>query len=323
MLDSMNKLCRNRIFRPHFPIEVKGTLGFSFWTVIFLASVAIGAPQLAYGQGSLSLLVSRDSGLLRDARAISVAPDGSIYIADTGHNRILQLAPTGESVGEIGDLGREHGQFQWPIDVAAEQGTTIWVSDFGNRRIERFTRRFTWQGSIKLPSQSGDIAAQPGPLAVTTTGDLFVVDQDGQRLLKYNPLGILQAEFGARRGITWVSAVQNLAAHSELGVVWANAERDLVQRMDIFGNAMGDVGRGQLQGPRLVAFGDNTLWVCDSLGLKRADVDGGEFQLVMAMGAMQAQGIQQISDFACQDDSLLYLLDGRQGQLWRAILRSE
>lgn len=319
----MNKLCRNRIFRSQSPIEVKGILGFSFWTIVFLALAAMGLPQVACGQVDISLLVSRDTGLLRDARAVSVAPDGSIYIADTGHHRILQLAPTGESIGEIGGLGREHGQFQWPIDVAAEQGTSIWVSDFGNRRIERFTRRFTWQGTIKLPSQSGDIAAQPGPLAVTTTGDLFVVDQDGQRLLKYNPLGILQAEFGARRGITWVSAVQNLAAHSELGVAWANTERNLVQRMDIFGNAMGDVGRGQLREPRLVVFGDNTLWVCDSVGVKRADVNRGEYELVMPMHAMRAQGIEQVSDFACRGDSLLYLLDGRQGQLWQAILRSK
>jgi hypothetical protein len=319
----MNKPCRNRIFRLHSPIEVKGILGFSFWTMVFLLWAAMGLLQVACGQDGLSLLVRQESGLLRDARAVSVAPDGSIYIADTGHNRILQLAPNGELLGEIGGLGREHGQFQWPIDVAAEQGTNVWVSDFGNRRIERFTRRFTWQGSIKLPSQNGDIAAQPGALAVTTTGDLFVVDQDGQRLLKYNPLGILQAEFGADRGITWVSAIQNLAAHSERGVVWANSEMNLVHGMDIFGNAMGDIGRGQLRGPRLVAFGDNTLWVCDSLGIKCAEVDRGEFQLVMAMRAMQAQGIQQVSDFACQDDSLLYLLDGRQGQLWQAIVHPE
>jgi hypothetical protein len=300
-------------------MEVKGILGFSFCFALVLAVVS-GFCQSPAAQPVFSVIVDRHSGLLRDARAMSVAPDGSIYIADTGHNRVLQLSPEGKLISEMGDLGEEHGQFQWPIDIAAEQGTSIWVSDFGNRRVERFTRRFTWQGTIELPSVNGDTPAQPGLLAVTVLGDLFVVDQDGQRLLKFNPLGVLQAEFGDRRGPGWISGVRSLAAHMSFGVVWVDSEADYVRRMDLFGNALADVGQGVLYKPRLVCFSEKSLWVHDSVGVRRSALDHIEFQTVLDTQIIREEGVQQLSDFACSGDSLLYLLDGRQGEVWKVFL---
>ncbi|MBU1937649.1 NHL repeat-containing protein [bacterium] len=320
----MNKRCTNPNWLCTILSKVKaGDLDFSFWRVfVFVFSIA-GLLQWAHAQESFTLLIDRKSGLLRDARAMSVAPDGTIYIADTGHNRIVQVGADGTLLGEIGDLGKEHGQFQWPIDVAAQQGTSIWVSDFGNRRIERFTRRFTWQGTIKIPSIDGDFTGQPGALAMTAMGDLFVVDQDGQRLLKFNPLGILQAEYGAQKGIRWVSQIDNLAANTEFGIFWADREANLVRRMDLFGNGLGDLGRGQLSSPERVAFSERTLWVSDSTGILRADVEQGEFIRIFETQTLQENGIRQLSDFACVKNTYLYILDGYQGQLWRVSLLSK
>ncbi|MBM3325175.1 MAG: hypothetical protein FJY66_05860, partial [Calditrichaeota bacterium] len=244
MSSSMSRRCRNRNFHMFKRIEVKGTLGFSFWCALALGCALVGW-RTAVAQPVFMLLIDKSSKLLRDARAVSVAPDRSIYVADTGHHRILQLSPDGKLLGEIGGLGSDHGQFRWPVDVAAEQGTSIWVSDFGNRRIERFTRRFTWQGTIELPSIRADAAAQPGPIAVTALGDLFAVDQNAQSLLKFNPLGQLQAEFGDRKGTGWISGMKSLAAHSGFGVLWLDSEGDVVHHMDLFGNALNDIGRGQ------------------------------------------------------------------------------
>jgi streptogramin lyase len=303
--------------------EVKGILGFSFWRTLIMvvASIALGGMVLA--QTTFLILVTKESGLLRDARALSVAPDGSIYIADTGHHRILQLGPDGALLGEIGGLGREHGQFQWPIDVAAEYGTSLWISDFGNRRVERFTRRFTYQGTIELPSSTADMPGQPGMLATTAMGDLFVIEQDEQRLLKYNPLGILQAEFASEKGTGWISAAKSMAARSDVGVIWADAEANLVRHIDVYANPLNALGREQLRNPQLVAFSEKTLWVCDSAGVKRADLEQGTFELMIETSVLSEKGIREMSDFACRGDSLLYLLDGRQGQLWRVSLRTQ
>ncbi|MFH1011603.1 MAG: NHL repeat-containing protein [bacterium] len=303
-------------------IEVKGILGFSFWCALGLGLVLLGF-RVAGAQSVFSLIVDKPSRLLRDARALSIAPDGSIYVADTGHHRILQLSPDGKLLGEIGGLGDDHGQFRWPVDVAAEQGTSIWVSDFGNRRVERFTRRFTWQGTIELPSIRADAAAQPGPVAITALGDLFVFDQNAQSLLKFNPLGMLQAEFGDRKGMGWISGMKNLAAHSDFGVVWVDSKGDVVRHMDLFGSALEGIGRGQMTKPTLVAFSEKTIWVYDSLGFGRANIDDLEFRRILETHAIRGEGIQQVTDFACIGDSLLYLLDGRQGQLWKVLLPRE
>lgn len=320
----MSKPCENKNAMRNRILQVKeGILGFSFLRVLLLMVVMTGFLQGVSAREKFSLLVGQETGLLRDARAVSVAPDGSIYIADTGNQRILRLNPNGDMLGEIGGLGNEHGQFQWPVDIAAEQGANIWVSDFGNRRIERFSRNFTWHGTIELPAIEGDVAAQPGALAVTAMGDLFVVDGDGQRLLKYNPLGMLQAEFGARKGMMWVSTVRNLAAHRDFGVVWADAEADLVRRTDVFGNSLGALGRGKLRIPQSVCFSEEALWISDSTGVYRSEIERGSFQLVLETQLMRQNGVGQISDFACQGDSVLYILDGSQGQLWKVTVHPE
>jgi streptogramin lyase len=324
MVNFMNKHCKNPNLSRIIISKVKeGILGFSFWRMFVFVIGAVVFLQFVYAQENFTLLIDRESGLLRDARAISIAPDGTIYIADTGHHRIVQVGVDGTLIGEIGDLGKEHGQFQWPVDVAAQQGTSIWVSDFGNRRIERFTRRFTWQGTIEIPSLDGDIAGQPGALAVTAMGDLFIVDQDGQRLLKFNPLGILRAEYGAHKGERWISQIDNLAADSEFGIIWADREANLVRRMDLFGSGLGDLGRGQLHNPERVALSERTLWVCDSSGILRADIEQGEFARILETQTLRENGIRHLSDFDCVKNIYLYLLDGSQGQLWRVSLLSK
>jgi DNA-binding beta-propeller fold protein YncE len=65
---------------------------------------------------------------------------GEVYIADTKHNRIVELNPYGERIFDFGGLGDSLWQFRTPIGVAVSPGAHyLYVADMGNRRVQRFT----------------------------------------------------------------------------------------------------------------------------------------------------------------------------------------
>ncbi|HSS94424.1 MAG TPA: LuxR C-terminal-related transcriptional regulator [Candidatus Dormibacteraeota bacterium] len=97
---------------------------------------------------------SGDGGPAASARlkipfGVAVAPDGSVFIADTGNNRIREVKPNGDIVafagtgisGFSGD-GQPAGeaQFSAPEDVAVESNGNLLVADTFNHRIRELVR---------------------------------------------------------------------------------------------------------------------------------------------------------------------------------------
>jgi len=65
---------------------------------------------------------------------------GDIYVADTKHNRIVELNPYGQRILDFGGLGDSLWQFRTPVGVATSPGAHyLYVADMGNRRVQRFT----------------------------------------------------------------------------------------------------------------------------------------------------------------------------------------
>ena len=80
-------------------------------------------------------------------RNLAVAPDGTLYVADTGNHRILHMSPTGNELhtwGSFGDssLTEEEapgGTFYEPWGIAINPVGTVFVADTWNHRIQKFT----------------------------------------------------------------------------------------------------------------------------------------------------------------------------------------
>ncbi|MCX7088261.1 MAG: NHL repeat-containing protein [Methylococcales bacterium] len=69
---------------------------------------------------------------------IAIAPDGSLWIADTGNNRIQHLNTDGSFIAQYGSLGSGAGQFKGPEGIAVAKEGSVWVVDTGNNRIQKF-----------------------------------------------------------------------------------------------------------------------------------------------------------------------------------------
>ena len=72
-------------------------------------------------------------------RRIAIGPDDSIYVVDSGRNRIVKFSPDGQVLTTWGSEGSGDGQFSGFSSVAVDPTTNkVYVADSLNKRIQIF-----------------------------------------------------------------------------------------------------------------------------------------------------------------------------------------
>ncbi|MGI8855720.1 MAG: flippase activity-associated protein Agl23 [Thermomicrobiales bacterium] len=84
-------------------------------------------------------------------RGIAIAPNGLLYITDTGNSRILVFDKTGAFVRTFGSFGTGDGQMDNPVGIAARADGTIAVADTNNARVLLFTADGAYLGAVPVP----------------------------------------------------------------------------------------------------------------------------------------------------------------------------
>src|SRR5207248_8864572 len=124
------------------------------------------------------------NGLAVDAR-------GNVYLADTGSNRILMFAPTGTLLRTIGTPGTELGQLKQPMALSFGPDGAMFVTDFENKRLER------WDADLQAAT-AWPLAGHSWGVAVDRFNRVFVPDSDRGVVHMFGPQGDLLAEIGGR-----------------------------------------------------------------------------------------------------------------------------
>ena len=209
------------------------------------ASADQAAAPMTLVAGGNGLGFGGDGGPATSARldgphGAAVAPDGTLYIADTGNHRVRAVGADGTITTVAGD-GGEDGEdgavpagskataisLRTPTEVAVARDGTVLVADSGVSRVYAVAPdgSIAVRAEISGPGEQRDIRG----LAVAADGTLYVSDRDAGRVLAFAPDGTrsVAAGNGAEKSRTPIAAPGSLATdhHGDLWIAGHNVFR--------------------------------------------------------------------------------------------------
>ncbi len=145
-----------------------------------------------------------EEGLFQGPRDVAVAPDGTLYVADTFNHRIQHLTPTGEVVNVWGGLTPPEAQplpvgtFREPWGIAVGPDGRVYVADTWNHRIQVFDAEGNFLTQWGAFGQGGNPYDLWGPRDVVVDRDGYVIvsDTGNKRLLVFTPDGQFVEQIG-------------------------------------------------------------------------------------------------------------------------------
>ncbi|HLF89532.1 MAG TPA: flippase activity-associated protein Agl23 [Anaerolineales bacterium] len=144
-------------------------------------------------------------GQFNQPRNLAVAPDGTIYVADTYNNRIQHLNPDGSVISTWGTFANilqgdaPAGTLNEPWDVAVSpDGAFVYVADTWNHRVQKFTAdgEFVTMWGYFGQAENPDGFWGPRSVAVDANGNVFVTDTGNKRIAIFDENGNFLRQFG-------------------------------------------------------------------------------------------------------------------------------
>ncbi len=209
-----------------------------------------------------------EPGQFRLPSALSIDPEGALYLADAGNNRIQKLSATGSVLAMTGGFGWGINQFHRPADLCAENGLDLYVADYENRRIIRCDRELHWIDAYYYPGgEDGKLnLGFPAGISLSIHNDLFVTDAENLRVLRLNGLREAVYSFGDfSEGEGELAEPQKIAIDREERILVSDRLRGCVVVYDYFGNYLHEIGAGVLKEPAgLQTARNGALFVADT-----------------------------------------------------------
>ncbi|MCQ6558746.1 YIP1 family protein [Paenibacillus mendelii] len=172
--------------------------------------IVTGRGEGGMGEGMLAFAEPND---------LFIAANDTVYVADTGNNRIVILHADGSFASQLG-LDEGEGSLNAPEGVFVTADGIVYVADTGNERIAvfdasgKFIRAYEKPDSSMLPEAYFYV---PHKVVVDARGTMYVVSKGSyQGIVRMNEAGQFTGFFGANKAsLTFTQQVQRWVLSAE------------------------------------------------------------------------------------------------------------
>jgi sugar lactone lactonase YvrE len=188
---------------------------------------------------------------------MDIDPDGNLYIADSGNNRILKCNRRGELLREAGGFGFDKQQFDRPVDVWAGNGLDVFVVDYNNQRLERYDKDLNYISSYysdELQDESLQFG-YPAAVGLSANGEIFLAEHEFNRVLRIDSFGKPKASFG---DFNWgegrLARPAKILIDANRKIFVSDSTADEIVEYDYYGNFLQRFGARMLRDPSGMAW---------------------------------------------------------------------
>lgn len=181
-------------------------------------------------------------GKFKDASSFSISPSGFIYVTDSGSDEVFKIDTLGKTLKYIGGYGWDEELFDNPVDVFATD-LSVYVCDKNNHRIQRFDKDLNFISSLKTRDSNNPDEQFGYPLSVAASnqGDLYILDSENNRVIKFDMFGKFMQNFGGYDAGEYIlNDPEKLAITASNKIFVLNKENIIV--FDQYGNGMLKIG---------------------------------------------------------------------------------
>jgi hypothetical protein len=228
-------------------------------------------------------------GSLKEPAAVAVEPSGNMWVADSGHDRMLEFNSERRFLRQFGAEGSGEGQFEGIQGVAINSSGDVYVT--GSARVQEFSPTGTFIRKFGSPGAGNGQFAGPSGIAVDSAGNVWVLDSFNYRVQEFSATGEYVGQFGTKGTgsgqLGWAFGLAISGGHLYVSE-FANSR---VQEFSTSGEVIRQFGssgsgNGQLHGPWGIASSPITgrLYVADTAN-NRIEEFSPEGSFVTAFGS--------------------------------------
>lgn len=260
-----------------------------------------------------------NAGEFKNPLALDMSTNGILYVVDTGNHRIQLFDRKGNFQKMIGGFGFTEDRFDTPRDIWVRSMMNIYVSDYNNQRLQRYDRNMNFLSTFQRNEAEADRFQfyEVPSAAVNSQNDLFIVDHDENKVIKFNRNNQPERSFGTiESGSGELERPQQIDILPSNRVVISDAGKKALMIYDAFGSFIRAVTDQRFRMPRGICVGNKgRLFVADpeagAIFVVSADFSG-----ISSLTLRGGSPFAHPQDVTLYDDYTgryhLYILDGDQ-----------
>ncbi len=230
-------------------------------------------------------------GKFNHASSFYITANGLVYVTDNRNNEVYLLDTLGNMIKTFGGYGWTQNSFDDPTDVFADP-LTVYIADKNNHRIKRFDKNLNYVSSLytRDSDNSQEIFGYPLSCATSNQGDLYLIDSENNRALKFDIFGNFQQNFGGfdAGNFMLINPLQMAIASNNYVFI---IDEDYIVVFDQYGNGIQKIDCGVNLNSIRILFNNLTVTSNKEIYYSNLDLDDKKLSALKLLGLEESPEI--------------------------------